>query len=116
MTTLPDVLIATHDQAQHAIGEALIDRLRAGDQLASALTSVQTVHIALPDPTGRPDPDCPGCEGTGTLVYQDDDGGEESGDHCHCRCPWCAGCHEPVCEGPCETIATIAEALGLETL
>jgi hypothetical protein len=110
------LLAITHDQVLHAIDEALdagIDR----DPLLRAVVGVLGVHIAQPAPNNRPDPDCPTCEGTGRWVHDPDDPDDPDGPsgHCHCRCPWCVGCSEPVCEGPCETVAVIAERLGLDT-
>lgn len=103
------VLVASHDHALYAIDQHLLG-LDVADPLHRVVTAVMTVHIAQPSPTGRPDPDCWACEGTGTY----DQHGER--EHCHCRCPWCVGCSQPVCDGPCETVAAVGAELGIEGL
>ncbi|WFE41932.1 hypothetical protein [Micromonospora sp. WMMD998] len=99
-------LVASHDQALHAIGERL-EQPGTDPLLRTVVAGVITLHLALPSPTGRPNPDCEDCHGTGQhkqfgLAV-----------HCHCRCPWCTGCDEPVCGGPCPTVEVIADRLGL---
>lgn len=109
----------SHDHALHAIGLVVAD---VDPTLRRVVAAVMTVHIAQPSPTGRPEPDCYACEGKGWFEREATgcDGmlarTEIVREHCHCRCPYCVGCSEPVCDGPCETIAAIGAALGIEGL
>ncbi|MET7949240.1 hypothetical protein [Micromonospora sp. NPDC005324] len=102
---MSDLLIASHDQAVHAIRE-YVNRDGVDELLRGVILRVLDVHPADPSATGRPDPDC-SCEGRGWRLIG---GGRE---HCHCRCPWCLGCEEPLCFGPCPTVEVIAERLDL---
>jgi len=97
-------LIATHDQVVHAITERV--SAVGTPALRRVVLSVLAVHVAHPSPTGRPEPDCPGCQGTGLVDLED------SREHCHCRCPWC-DCDQPLCAGPCLTVGAIADAVGI---
>ena len=104
---MSSLLIATHDQALHAIAERL-EQPGTDELLRGVVLAVLVIHHSLPSPTGRPDADCASCEGKGWFPAPS--GGRE---HCHCRCPWCVGCEEPVCEGPCPTVEAIAQRLDL---
>lgn len=102
------LLIATHDQACHAALEH-VAAPGTDPALQAVVAAVVPLHYITLPPNGlRPDPDCIGCHGTGAVTGPD---GEP--EHCHCRCPWCAGCDEPVCAGPCPTVAAVVGALGL---
>ncbi|PZF98533.1 hypothetical protein [Micromonospora deserti] len=101
------LLIATHDQAVHAIREH-VRRPGVDELLRGVVLRVLDVHSSDPSSTGRPDPDCFGCQGRGW--FDAPHGGRE---HCHCRCPWCLGCEEPLCFGPCPTVEVIVERLDL---
>lgn len=101
------VLIATHDQAMHAIAERL-EQPGTDELLRGVVLKVLVIHHSFPSPTGRPDADCPTCEGRGWFKSE-----RVEREHCHCRCPWCSGCEEPLCEGPCPTVEAIAERLDL---
>jgi hypothetical protein len=103
------LLIATHDQALHAIRQ-YIDRPDIDPILRAVVAGVVDCHPAHPPTTRTPDPDCWGCSGAGWIDCPTEDGGRQ---HCHCTCPWCAGCDDPLCAGPCETVAAIVEALRL---
>ncbi|MFI1195500.1 hypothetical protein ACH4T9_19895 [Micromonospora sp. NPDC020750] len=105
------LLIATHDQALHAIGERTAQP-GTDPLLVSVVAAAMTAHRSYPSPTNRPDPDCFTCHGLGR--YQPDGAAEPL--HCHCRCPWCGSCEQPLCEGPCETVAVIGAALGIPGL
>lgn len=113
-----ELLIATHDQAMHAIAERL-EQPGTDQLLRGVVLAVLVIHHSFPSPTGRPDADCPTCEGRGWFEGERTvcDGllarTEATREHCHCRCPWCSGCEEPVCEGPCPTVEAIAERLDL---
>lgn len=65
--------------------------------MAGALKAVLAIHHAQPGP-GQPVPGCTFCAGTGRAP---------DGEHCHCACGVCVGCGDPLCEGPCETIAEL---------
>ncbi|MCX5066931.1 hypothetical protein OOJ91_13850 [Micromonospora lupini] len=104
---MTDLLIASHDQAVHAIREHL-NRPDVDELLRGVVLRVLDVHPSYASPTGRPDPDCPTCEGRGWFATEESDR-----EHCHCRCPWCSGCEEPLCFGPCPTVQVIAERLDL---
>ncbi|MEU4781054.1 hypothetical protein [Micromonospora sp. NPDC023633] len=104
-----DLLIATHDQALHAIHQRL-EQPGTDELLRGVVLAVLPIHASDPSATGRPDPDCFACEGRGW--FDAPSGGRE---HCHCRCPWCLGCEEPLCEGPCPTVEAIAGRLDLTT-
>lgn len=101
----PTTLIATHDQVVHAVTQR-VGAAGTDPVLQRVVLAVLAVHVTQPSPTNRPDPDCPGCFGTGLV---DLEGGRE---HCHCRCPWC-DCGEPLCAGPCLTVGVIANAVGV---
>ncbi|MBM0275120.1 hypothetical protein [Micromonospora tarensis] len=105
---MTDLLIATHDQALHAIREH-VTQPGVDPLLRAVVIGVIDCHPANPPTKLTPDPDCWGCDGAGWIVSWTDG----SREHCHCACPWCAGCDDPLCEGPCETVQAIAEALGL---
>ncbi|WP_431976154.1 hypothetical protein [Micromonospora haikouensis] len=107
---MTDLLIATHDQALHAIREH-VDQPDVAPVLRAVVIGVVDVHPAHPPMTRTPDPDCWSCNGSGWVDGVTEDGGGRQ--HCHCVCPWCLGCDEPLCTGPCETVAAVAEALGL---
>lgn len=103
--------LITHDQVEHAIVQHL-----AGDGVAQSTRAVVlpvlTIHRAEPPQSLRPDVDCWICHGAGWLTAPAElaDGDRY---HCHCACPWCAGCEGPLCEGPCPTVEAIATGLGL---
>lgn len=105
------LLIATHEQACHAILEHAAAP-GVDPTLRAVIAAVAPLHyVVLPDPPMRPHPDCWTCHGLGVVEVPAEAGGGT--EHCHCRCPWCAGCDEPLCWGPCPTVHAIAEALGL---
>ncbi|MGW3608967.1 hypothetical protein ACWD6N_03610 [Micromonospora sp. NPDC005163] len=106
------LLIATHDQAVDAIIERL-PQLAMHLMVRDALAGVLEIHRAEPSETNRPNPECGSCEGIGWIEYAEVEDGPTVREHCHCRCPWCVGCEEPLCTGPCPTVEAIAEALGL---
>jgi hypothetical protein len=108
------LLAITHDQVLHAIDEKLLADADRGP-LWRAVVGVLTIHTAQPAPDNRPDPVCPTCDGTGRWDIEAEDGEPFASGHCHCQCPWCVGCSQPVCEGPCETVAAIGARLGLDT-
>ncbi|SCL32105.1 hypothetical protein GA0070616_4388 [Micromonospora nigra] len=101
------LLIASHDHAVHAIRERL-EQPGTDELLRGVVLAVLPVHASYPSSTGRPDPDCPSCEGRGWFTTE-----ERDREHCHCRCPWCTGCEEPLCAGPCPTVGAIAGRLDL---
>lgn len=111
-------LIATHDQAVHAIAER-INQPGTDQLLRGVILAVLPIHASLPSPTGRPNPDCWSCHGRGWVEGERTacDGlltrAVTTREHCHCRCPWCSGCEEPLCDGPCPTVEAIAERLDL---
>lgn len=103
--------LITHDQVEHAIVQAL-----AGDGVAQVVRDivlpVLTIHRAEPPESMRPVVDCLTCHGLGVVEIENDDA-DFSLEHCHCVCPWCSGCEEPLCLGACPTVAAIAKGLGL---
>lgn len=108
---MTDLLIATHDQAVHAIREHL-NRPGTDQLLRGVVFCVLEVHPSYPSPWGPgPNPDCEACQGAGSFFVPDS--GQVEPEHCHCRCPWCAGCDEPLCSGPCPTVKAIAMRLDL---
>jgi len=105
------VLIVTQEQAiaaiRHHIGQPGID-----PALTALVNGVLAVHrIDPPEDGGKPWADCQECGGSGTVVHISEDG--VASRHCHCQCPWGAGCDEELCRGLCPTVAAIARALGL---
>ncbi|MEV6798523.1 hypothetical protein AB0M91_09265 [Micromonospora rifamycinica] len=102
------VLIASHDQAVYAIRQHL-ERPGTNELLRGVVLAVLPIHASYPSPWGAgPNPDCESCEGRGWFATE-----EVAREHCHCRCPWCGGCDEPLCGGPCSTVAAIAGRLDL---
>ena len=102
------LLIATHDQAVHAVREHL-ERPGTDQLLRGVVLSVLSIHASYSSPWGSgPNPDCESCQGRGWFATSD-----VEREHCHCRCPWCAGCDEPLCVGPCPTVQAIADRLDL---
>ncbi len=99
----PAAPVLRHDDTITAIAD-MIER-DAPDPRSQALIAVLTIHIAQHAP--GPDTECPNCEGAGTYYEPD----LELTIHCHCGCAWCVGCDEPVCDGPCETVSALADAL-----
>ncbi|MBM7083619.1 hypothetical protein [Micromonospora humidisoli] len=106
------VLIATHDQAVHAIRQRL-ERPGTDQLLRGVVLRVLDIHQPYHSKTNAPDPDCGGCDGGGFIDSEPEDGGPPVRRHCHCSCPWCTGCEEPLCRGVCPTVAAIAERLDL---
>lgn len=106
-----DLLILTHDHALYALDER-IRQPGTDPLLRSVVAAVMVAHTSLPSGTNRPSPDCPYCHGAGS--YQPP--GAVGPVHCHCRCPWCGSCEQPLCEGPCETVAVVGAALGIPGL
>ncbi|MGW5556882.1 hypothetical protein ACWER9_06620 [Micromonospora sp. NPDC003944] len=115
---MTDLLIASHDQAVHAIREH-VNQDGVDELLRGVVLTVVEVHPSYPSPTGKPEPDCWSCEGKGWFEREGTvcDGllarVEMVREHCHCRCPWCSGCDEPLCDGPCPTVEAIAHRLDL---
>ncbi|TDC35669.1 hypothetical protein E1211_15295 [Micromonospora sp. 15K316] len=106
------LLIATHDQAVHAIREHL-NRPDTNQLLRGVVFRVLDIHHAeLPEQGCRPWTDCGTCFGQGRFECTDD-GVNTHTHHCHCQCPWCVGCEESLCRGACPTVAAIAERLDL---
>lgn len=114
---MADLFIASHEQAAYEIGERILaspttarpPAPATAEQLRRAVVAAMTIHIALPPVSLDPNPDCPTCRGAGTYEVAEAGGPV----HCHCRCPFCSGCNEPTCEGPCPTVEAIADAFGL---
>lgn len=76
-------------------------------ELGRLVRGLLFLHQVLPG-TGRPYPSCSFCHGTGQTPAVDDLGPR----HCHCRCDLCT-CNDPICDGPCESIAVMLDALVL---
>jgi len=106
-----ELIVMTHDHALCALDER-IRRTGVDRQVVAVVAAIMTVHNGLPPERTTPDPDCAWCHGSG--LYLPD--GAVLPQHCHCRCPWCAGCEMPVCDGPCETVAAVGAALGIPGL
>lgn len=79
-------------------------------ELGAIVRGLLILHQILPG-TGRAWVDCSYCRGTGQAPT--DDGGTPQ--HCHCRCDLCA-CNEPLCAGPCDSLAVMLDALVLRGL
>ena len=108
---MTDLLIATQDQALHAL-RAHVDQPGIDPTLTALVHAVAAVHrIDPPEDGGKPWADCQDCGGSGVVVHISEDGVATR--HCHCQCPWCAGCDEALCGGLCPTVAAMARALGL---
>lgn len=108
-----ELLIATQDQALHAIRQH-VDQPGADPALTALVHAVLAVHaIDPPEDGGKPWTDCVECGGSGVVVHISEDGVATR--HCHRQCPWCAGCDEALCSGPCPTVTAMARALGLIT-
>lgn len=106
-----ELLIATQDQALHAIAHH-IGQPGTDPALTATVNAVLAVHfIDPPEDGGKPWTDCRDCGGSGVVVHVDEDGVATR--HCHCQCPWCAGCDEALCAGLCPTVEAIARALRL---
>lgn len=106
------LLIVTQEQALAAIRHHHISQPGVDPALTATVNAVLAVHrIDPPEDGGKPWADCPECGGSGTVVHVSEDGVATR--HCHCQCPWCAGCEESLCGGPCPTVVAIARALGL---
>lgn len=111
-------LIATHDQALHAIRERL-EQPGTDELLRGVVLRILSIHASVPPEATDPRPDCWSCGGKGWVEAERTvcDGllarTEATREHCHCRCPWCSGCDEPLCDGPCPTVEAIAERLDL---
>ncbi|MFG3709499.1 hypothetical protein [Micromonospora sp. NPDC047730] len=105
------LLIVTQEQAMAAIRDH-IGQPGIDPALTATVNAVLAVHrIDPPEDGGKPWADCQECGGSGVVVHISDEG--VASRHCHCQCPWCAGCDEALCAGPCPTVAAIARALGL---
>ncbi len=102
-----DVLIASHDQAVHAI-RAHVNQPGTDELLRGVVLRVLDVHSSYTSPWNGPNPDCESCKGRGWFATANADR-----EHCHCRCPWCSGCDEPLCRGACPTVEAIAQRLDL---
>lgn len=104
--------VLTHDGAVSAL-----HRYAAGDaRLTAVVGAITLVHtVERPEHGRRPDPDCIDCLGSGIAEYASLDD-TVIRRHCCCRCPWCVGCDNPVCEGPCPTVIAVGAALGIPGL
>ncbi|HET8643240.1 MAG TPA: hypothetical protein VFM37_14985 [Pseudonocardiaceae bacterium] len=102
----------SHQAVADAISAYLTDQPEG--PLRAALAGLLTLHVAEPaETTGKPDPSCGTCHGLG--LYSTGPDHDPSVHHCCCGCAWCGGCETSLCTGPCDTLAEIADALGLHT-
>ncbi|MFI7608825.1 hypothetical protein ACIBTV_27445 [Micromonospora sp. NPDC049366] len=93
----------------HADAMTLLYAAVIGDrgEMGALVRKLLLMHVSMPG-TGRPWPDCSYCHGTGQAPVDPGDAPR----HCHCLCDVCT-CGEPLCAGPCETLAVMLDVLVL---
>lgn len=73
---------------------------------AAAIRAALLVHTIQPALVDGPQSDCATCVGTGTGLV------DGRWVHCCCGCALCT-CGEAICDEGCETVETLADALGV---